>query len=109
MKTIREIILLHTDAEERIALYKSETIRLRRTMLMTILLDIVIIGIALLLNFVLFNVCDAEETDYWLGVGIFVGMGIMAIGEGMTLCALKLSVFRPPTMDEMNRLGDKIR
>lgn len=105
---IREMILTRMDAEERAKIRQSEKERLSKECTLSILTTIVTIALSIAAVVVMSMVMD-EVAGKEFAFGWLSGIGIMAVCLTIACTGAKIRRFDPPTAEEMNELGDRIR
>lgn len=97
---IREYVLTHVPADERMQIYARTKERLRKELPKSGIMGIAILIFAMVLNTIL----DRDPFIY----GYIVGIGLMFLALLCLAYTHGGNGYRPPTQEEMDLMGDRI-
>lgn len=96
----REYVLTHVPAEDRIAIWESIDKRFRKALRGSIVEATLVFFIGIIMNWI----TDGDPFVY----GYITGMGIMCYSTIAILYLKNGKLFRAPTQQEMDKIGDRI-
>lgn len=97
---IREYVLTHVPADERMRIYARTKERMRKELPKSGIMGMAILVFAMVLNALL----DSDPFIY----GYIIGIGLMFLAVFCIVYTHGGNGFRPPTQEEMDMMGDRI-